>query len=119
MYAANLYGSLAAAIARVPVVVTSEHGENPWKKLHQRWLERHVISSIADMRFCVSPRILEIRRDRDGIPASKLKLMVNGTVLPEERVADIRNPVPVIGAVGPLHPGQGLSVPDAGDRGTA
>jgi glycosyltransferase involved in cell wall biosynthesis len=104
MYASNLYGCLAAALAGVPVVVTSEHGENPWKRSYQRWIERHVISAIADARFCVSPRILEIRRDRDGVPGSKLKLMVNGTVLPAAGTSGSANPVPVIGAVGRFIP---------------
>lgn len=104
MYASNLYGSLAAALAGVPVVVTSEHGENPWKRPYQRWLERHVISTIADTRFCVSSRILEIRRDSDGVPGSKLKLMINGTVLPKEETSRSANPVPVIGAVGRFIP---------------
>jgi glycosyltransferase involved in cell wall biosynthesis len=104
MYASNLYGSLAAALAGVPVVVTSEHGENPWKRSYQRLIERYVISTIADARFCVSPRILEIRRDRDGVPDSKLKLMVNGTVLPKKKASDSANPVPVIGAVGRFIP---------------
>lgn len=104
MYASNLYGTLAAALAGVPVVVTSEHGENPWKRSYQRWLERQVISKIADVRFCVSERILDIRRDRDGVPAAKLRLMINGTVVPEEKAGGSANPVPVIGAVGRFIP---------------
>ena len=109
MYTSNLYGSMAAALASVPVVVTSEHGENPWKRPYQRWLERHVISTIADARFCVSQRILDIRRDRDGVPGSKLRLMINGTVLPKEETSSSANPVPVIGAVGRFIPAKDYS----------
>ena len=33
----NLYASLAARIAKVPVVFTSEHGRNEWKRPWHRW----------------------------------------------------------------------------------
>ena len=100
MYTASLYGVIAARLAGVPVVVTSEHGENPWKTGRQRWLERRVISPLADARFCVSPQILARRRDVDGVPAGKLHLMVNGTPLPELAVPERGDTTPVIGAVG-------------------
>jgi glycosyltransferase involved in cell wall biosynthesis len=100
MYESNLYGSLAAWVAGVPVIVTSEHGENPWKNRRHRWIERHVISRLAAVRFCVSPRILERRRDIDGVPASKLMLMANGTILPMVSRDDKARSPPVVGAVG-------------------
>jgi L-malate glycosyltransferase len=104
MFGANLYGCLAAKIAGVPVVVTTEHGENPWKRPVHRWLERRVVSPIADERFCVSPQILALRRDKDGIPAAKLSLTVNGTLVPALPEHKEPNPVPVIGAVGRFIP---------------
>ncbi len=100
LYESNLFGAMAARLAVVAVVVTSEHGENPWKGPFHRWLERHVISPLTVARFCVSPRILAIRRDVEGVPASKLRLTVNGTLLPPIKVRESPNPVPVIGAVG-------------------
>jgi glycosyltransferase involved in cell wall biosynthesis len=104
MYESNLYGTIAARLAGVPVIITSEHGENPWKRNYQRWLERHVISPGVDSRFCVSPRILEVRRDIDGIPESKLKVIVNGTVVPPREEPDSSDPTPVIGAAGRFIP---------------
>jgi glycosyltransferase involved in cell wall biosynthesis len=100
MFDSNLYGALAAKLAGVPVVVTSEHGENPWKGPLHRWLERRVISPLVDVRFCVSPQILALRRDADGVPASKLRLMVNGTLVSSRPVRRSPNPVLLIGAVG-------------------
>ena len=100
----NLFGVMAARLAGVAVVVTSEHGENPWKGPFHRWLERHVISPLADARFCVSPRILAIRRDVEGVPAWKLRLTVNGTLLPAIKVRQTMSSVPIIGAVGRLIP---------------
>ena len=99
MFDSNLYGSIAAKLAGVPLVVTSEHGENPWKKAHHRWLERCVVSRIARRRYCVSDRIRNLRRDIDGIPASKLRLATNGTPLPA-LIKTATNEVPLIGAVG-------------------
>ena len=100
MFWANLYGTLAAHIAGVPVIVTTEHGENRWKSAHHHWLERQVISRIADKRFCVSQKILDRRRNVDGIPPAQLELMANGTVVPEVRVSDRHGAEPVIGSIG-------------------
>jgi glycosyltransferase involved in cell wall biosynthesis len=83
MFWANLYGSVAAALAAVPVTITSEHGRNEWKKRRHRWLESRVISRSAKRRLCVSQDILDRRRDVDGIPASKLEVSPNGTSIPE------------------------------------
>lgn len=99
MFHSNLYGSIAARLANVPVIFTSEHGENPWKKDHHRWLERRVISPNVYLRYCVSSRILSIRRDADGIPATKLELAANGTPLPE-LTEKTPNELPVVGSVG-------------------
>lgn len=104
MFASNLYGALAAKLAGVPVVITTEHGENPWKGPVARWQERRLITPCTDLRFCVSPRILELRRDIDRIPAAKLTLTVNGTVVPPFRVRETQNAVPIIGAVGRFIP---------------
>lgn len=124
MYTSNLYGTIAARLAGVPVVVTTEHGENPWKGPYQRWLERNVISRLADQRFCVSPQILAIRKDVDGVPAGKLRLTINGTVVQPERVCEESASVPVVGAVGRFipakdYPGLLHAVAELRDRGYA
>jgi len=82
MFWANFYGVIAARLAGVQVICTSEHGENRWKNSLHRSLERYVISPFCTVRFCVSPRILERRRDIDGVPADKLQLLPNGTLMP-------------------------------------
>jgi glycosyltransferase involved in cell wall biosynthesis len=78
-YLPNLYGGLAARLAGVPAVVTSEHGTNPWKTSAHHWVERAVISRFADRRICVSKEILRIRQEVDRIPATKLTYIPNGT----------------------------------------
>lgn len=100
MFWPNLYGSLAARLAGVPVVVTSEHGRNEWKRKWHKWLEVNIISRYADARLCVSQDILQRRRDADGVPENLLKLVPNGTAVPS--VAGLEQQERVIGSVGRL-----------------
>lgn len=99
MFWPNLYGSLAAQLAGVPVV-TSEHGRNEWKRDRHKWLEANVISRIAKARLCVSQDILRMRRDIDGIPSQLLQLVPNGVVVPLR--AQVSRQDLVIGSVGRL-----------------
>lgn len=86
-FSPNLHGVLAARLAGVPVVVTSEHGTNPWKTRAHHWLERAVISRFAHRRICVSEDILRIRRDVERVPASKLVYIPNGTEIHTNQTA--------------------------------
>jgi glycosyltransferase involved in cell wall biosynthesis len=99
MFWASVYAAVAAKLAGVPVVFTTEHGENRWKQAGHRWLERRLISPLADCRYCVSPQILAARRDQDGVPAEKLEIVANGVPLPDLS-ARVAPDVPVIGSVG-------------------
>lgn len=100
MFWPNLYGSVAARLANIPVVVTTEHGENKWKKFRHRLLERWIISRVVLKRFCVSQQILSRRRDVDGVPAELLELTVNGTTVPSEPAPGLKEGETVIGSVG-------------------
>lgn len=100
MFWSNLYGSIAARLARVEVIITSEHGRNEWKSQFHKWLEVNIISRFANARLCVSEDILRRRRDADRIPAHLLMHVPNGTIVPpmDER-EKVEN---VIGSVGRL-----------------
>jgi len=100
MFWPSLYGVLAARIARVPVIVTTEHGENKWKKRRHRLMERYAISRYAQRRFCVSESILKMRRDFDGVPADLLAVTANGTPVPGEPATLWTSVRPLIGTVG-------------------
>jgi glycosyltransferase involved in cell wall biosynthesis len=100
MFWPNLFGTMAARLAGVPAVITSEHGGNDWKKKRHKWFEVHVISRFADARLCVSQDILRRRRDVDGVPAGLLKLVPNGTVVPSPRQEARQGNI--IGSVGRL-----------------
>jgi len=104
MFWSNLYGCVAARIAGVPVVVTTEHGENKWKKARHRWLERNVISRCTGRRFCVSGSILERRQHVDGVPSDLLEVTSNGTEIPENPATLAKHESPLIGTVGRIVP---------------
>lgn len=101
MFWANLYTAIAASVARVPVVVTSEHGRNEWKTAWHRWAEVHVISRVADRRLCVSEDILRRRHEVDGVPSQLLEVIPNGTRIPDQPVSRVDGET-VIGSVGRL-----------------
>ena len=110
MFWPSLYGVLAARIARVPVIVTTEHGENKWKKWLHRLMERYAISRYAQRRFCVSESILKFRRDFDRVPANLLVLTANGTPVPREPARLWTNDEPLIGTVGRVVPAKNYRV---------
>lgn len=68
---ADLVGRLAARLAGVPVIITTEHGKFLWKPWYYLAVER-MLAGITDVRICVSGDIMEIRRRREGTPARKL-----------------------------------------------
>lgn len=101
MFWANFVGMVAGRIAGIPVLVTTEHGRNERKPFWARWVERVLISKIADMRICVSNDIRHLRNTTDGIPAEKLCVIANGTPIgTRKRLAD-SSPI-VIGTLGRL-----------------
>ncbi len=99
MYWANLYGALAGRIAGVPVVVTTEHGKNPWKKEWHYWVERNIVTRLVDKRICVSKEILDIRSDKDGVPKGKLMYLPNAVNIPPSTRKQ-KSDKTVIGAAG-------------------
>jgi glycosyltransferase involved in cell wall biosynthesis len=82
MFWSSFYGVTAARLAGVPVIVTSEHGKNLWKKRPHKLIEKYLISAFADIRLCVSTDIFNIRKNNDGVPENKLKVLPNSTYLP-------------------------------------
>jgi glycosyltransferase involved in cell wall biosynthesis len=104
MFWSNLCVSLAAPLAGVQVLITTEHGENRWKRPRHRWLERAVISRLADLRFCVSREIMRRRLEIDRVPADKLMLIPNGTQVPADPIECIRREILTIGTVGRIVP---------------
>jgi glycosyltransferase involved in cell wall biosynthesis len=99
MYWANLYGALAGRIAGVPVIITTEHGQDQEKRKWHYWIEKHIITRLSDKRICVSRDILNIRRDREGIPETKLVCLPNAVDIPNQ-IEKKGNQRVIIGAIG-------------------
>lgn len=110
MYHAALWGRLAGRLARVPVLVTTEHGKELWKSRWQVAID-HELSRITARHIVVARDGLEIRRSRERIPAAKLALIPNGVPIPADPANDpgrrrvraefrLDESAPVIGAVG-------------------
>jgi glycosyltransferase involved in cell wall biosynthesis len=73
---ADMIGRMAGMIARVPVLMTTEHGKHLWKSRPYLMLER-MIGSVTDMRICVSRDIMAIRERREGTGTAKLAYVPN------------------------------------------
>ncbi|HUS99878.1 MAG TPA: glycosyltransferase [Candidatus Thermoplasmatota archaeon] len=99
MYWANLYGVLAGKIASVPVIITTEHGKNPWKTIWHYAIERNIITKLSDLRVCVSMDILNNRRDKDGIPETKMVYLPNAVDIPTQ-IKKKGNKKVIVGAIG-------------------
>lgn len=104
MYHVNLYSVLAARLAGVPVVVTTEHGKNSWKRNHHRVIERRVISPLASIRIAVSNDILETRVQMDRIPAGKMIVVPNCVDIPPAVARRADAGAVVLGTVGRFVP---------------
>ncbi|MCK9997481.1 MAG: glycosyltransferase [Candidatus Krumholzibacteria bacterium] len=83
MFSAAMWGRLAGLKAGVPVLVTTEHGKEPWKKWWQirldRWLSGKTFRHIA-----VSEDVRRIRMKRDGVKAGSIQLIPNGVPIPAQ-----------------------------------
>lgn len=73
---ADTLGRAAGRLARVPVLITTEHGKHLWKPFWHLGLDR-ILNGVTDARICVSHDILELRMSREGTPRDKLSYIPN------------------------------------------
>lgn len=100
MFHTNLYAVLAAYLARVPIVITTEHGKNLWKNTIHHLIERYIISPLSTLRVAVSEDIRRIRVHTGDVPGDKIVVIPPCVEIPECGVEyQARSPVR-IGAVG-------------------
>ena len=89
MFFASLWSRIAGLRAGVPVLVTTEHGKEPWKKAWQirldGWLSRRTFHHIA-----VSEDVRNIRIERDGVDPARITMIPNGVPIPAD--ADLATP---------------------------
>ena len=102
MYHANLYACLAAKLAHVPVIITTEHGKNLWKKPHHHVIERFVINRLATLRVAVSKDIMNLRIKSDHTPKNKITVITNCVDIPRAFTRKFSQASLAIGTVGRL-----------------
>ncbi|MGN6868371.1 MAG: glycosyltransferase [Solirubrobacteraceae bacterium] len=112
---ASVPGAILARLARVPVVISHEHGSSLHGKIARPFLDRHVVGRFSTVILSVSEwdrqQLIERERLRPGL----IRVFPNAIPrLPEGGAADLDGLVgppgqPVIGAVGRLFEEKGYS----------
>jgi glycosyltransferase involved in cell wall biosynthesis len=111
-FGSNLWGSLVARAARVPVVVAHEHTWSYEGQPLRRFIDREVVSRYADRFVAVSQADRRRMTDVEGIDPSRTGFIPIGILPSEVSLGDrhvrdelgIAPEVPVIGIVGILRP---------------
>jgi glycosyltransferase involved in cell wall biosynthesis len=118
-YSSSMYGRIAAWLARVPVVITSVHGNYRKDLRHERRIANKLLAKITDRIVAMSESIRQDIITYDNIDPAKVVIIRNGvdTVLfsPEATPSDLREELglkddeTVIGFAGRLVPAKGLA----------
>jgi glycosyltransferase involved in cell wall biosynthesis len=76
LFESGLIGRPAAWLARVPVIVTHEHGKTLWKRWYHRLFERLALPW-TDLRIAVSEDIRNLRMKYEHTPPDKSSIVFN------------------------------------------
>ena len=76
--AAHFYGSLAAKIAGVPIVINTEHSRHYIQDHWRRRFEKRMLSMITTYMVTVSKDLCLLSTEDDRIAPNKLRVIVNG-----------------------------------------
>lgn len=115
LFAADVFGRLAAKLAGVRAVLSTSHNVNGWKGRLHRLLDR-VLSTISSRVVGCTEEVGRVLVERDGIPARKVAVVENGVDLRRfdavsaEGVREEFGIAPdamLMGVVGRLHPQKG------------
>jgi glycosyltransferase involved in cell wall biosynthesis len=109
---ASVPASLLARAARVPVVVSHEHGSALHGKRLRPFLDRHVVARMSTVMVAVSEWDRRNLIANEGIPAPVIRVIANGVPSATMKASapspgDARPEIPLIGAVGRLYPEKG------------
>lgn len=77
IFAANVYGRIAAHRAKVPVVITAEMAVDLWKSPNHFWIDRKLANWTTRV-VGNSQAVSDFYRDTVGIPESKLAVIPSG-----------------------------------------
>ena len=76
LFAANAYGRAAARWEHMPHLVASERSVDPWKKVHQWWIDRR-LARVTDAIVVNSQGVRDFYVQH-GLPAEKFRVIANG-----------------------------------------
>jgi glycosyltransferase involved in cell wall biosynthesis len=76
LWTADLWGRLAALLARVPWVVVTEQNVDVWKRWYHRLLDRLLFLG-TDLVICVSEEVRAYYERELGVPARKIRVIPN------------------------------------------
>lgn len=117
-YSASIYGRIAAWLARVPIIITSVHGNYHKDLRFERHVANKLLSRITDRIVAMSESIRQDIIAHDHIEPSKIIVVRNGVdtelFSPAGTAGSIRNELglgeneTIIGFVGRLVPAKGL-----------
>jgi len=87
--AAHFYAGIAAKLARVPVVITTEHSRHNTENRSLRQLEKRLLYKITDKWIVVSDELADKSIQDDGLSIEKLTVVKNGVSLDKFRPSSI------------------------------
>lgn len=116
LFHANLPGRFLGRLAKVPVIINTEHTlamESEWRYRINRWS-----APMADRVVAVSAAVRDFCIKHIGLPASKVVLIRNGIEIPRElpdqqsarKSLGLPGDIPLLGALGRLDPAKGYDV---------
>jgi glycosyltransferase involved in cell wall biosynthesis len=110
---ASVPGAIVARLARVPVVISHEHGSTLEGKTMRRFLDRNVVARMSTVVLAVSEWDRRQLIELQGMPPERIQVFSNGIVTPPEEGPDVRpelgvpEGLPLIGSVGRLYEQKG------------
>lgn len=76
--AAHFYGGIAAKLAKVPVLINTEHSRHSIDEYFRRRLEKFLLSLATTKLVAVSSELADLSMSKDKIPKNKIVVIPNG-----------------------------------------
>ncbi|HTX87207.1 MAG TPA: glycosyltransferase [Candidatus Nanoarchaeia archaeon] len=107
LFGADIYGRLAAKLAGVKKIISTEHNLNYSEGAGKRFLKKKT-AILAAVIVAVSESVKKYLIEREGVPAGKIRVIYNGVDIEKfrynERKYEQKSAGLVIGSIGRLEP---------------